>query len=182
MRIWQMAHPAASPLTISVNLSAKQFKHADLVAQIQKILTESGLAPTHLKLEITESVIMEDPDTVTQILLELRDLGVRVQMDDFGTGYSSLSYLHQFPIETIKIDRSFIGRMNGHSTEIVETIVALAHELGLEAIAEGVETPSQLDQLKALQCPYGQGYHFAKPLIAADAAQYISQALATMDG
>jgi diguanylate cyclase (GGDEF)-like protein/PAS domain S-box-containing protein len=182
MRAWQNAHSAAFPLTISVNLSAKQFKQADLVAQIQEILTESGLAPTHLKLEITESVIMEDPETVTQILLELRDLGVRVQMDDFGTGYSSLSYLHQFPIETIKIDRSFISRMNGHSTEIVETIVALAYELGLEAIAEGVETASQLDQLRALRCPYGQGYHFAKPLLAADAAQYISHAFIRMGG
>ena len=122
--------------------------------------------PTFLKLEITESAVMDNVETATKMLVQLQALGVQLAMDDFGTGYSSLSNLHRFPINTLKIDRSFITRMaqNNENAEIVRTISGLAQNLGMDVVAEGVETREQLDLLKSLGCQFGQGYFFSKPL------------------
>ena len=140
----------------------------DLVEQIGKILGETSLDARHLKLEITESVIMENADSAADILSQLKNIDLQLYMDDFGTGYSSLSYLHRFPIDTLKIDRSFVSRMgiDEESSEIVRTIVTLAQNLGMEVTAEGVETAEQLAQLRTLTCERGQGYFFSKPLDA----------------
>lgn len=171
MHTWQKQFPAdrlaaTSPLTLSINLSGKQFSQPDLVEQIQQILQETGLKARSLKLEITESVIMENAESATAMLLQLQALGIELYMDDFGTGYSSLSYLHHFPVDTLKIDRSFVNRIgvDDESSKIVQTLITLAHILGMNVIAEGVETMEQLLQLKELGCEYGQGYFFSKPL------------------
>ena len=170
MRTWQASFPQARNLVVSVNLSTKQFAQADLPEQIAEILRDTNLDPGSLSLEITESVIMEDAVEGASMLARLKALGVAVQIDDFGTGYSSLSYLQQFPVHTLKIDRSFIQRMTvpgdgrGSGYEIVQTILTLARQLGLEVVAEGVETQEQLEGLKSLDCGYGQGYLFCRPL------------------
>lgn len=165
MREWQKVIPADPPLSISVNLSSKQFMQPDLIGQVKAVLEETQIDPRSLKLEITESVVMENIEAATDMLNQLRDLGVELSIDDFGTGYSSLSYLHRFPISTLKIDRSFVSSMadNNENTEIVRTIVMLARNLGMKVVAEGVETKEQLAQLRALDCDYGQGYFFSKP-------------------
>jgi diguanylate cyclase (GGDEF)-like protein/PAS domain S-box-containing protein len=159
------------PLTISVNLSSKQFAQSDLVGQIQQTLADTGLAPRSLKLEITEGVLMDNPETAATMLHQLRELGIRLSIDDFGTGYSSLSYLHRFPLDTLKVDQSFVRRMNaeGENAEIVRTIVALARNLNMDVIAEGIETQVQMEQLREMQCESGQGYFFSRPLPAAEA-------------
>src|SRR5260370_25086497 len=128
-------------------------------------------------MEITESVIMAQPDLAAAKLRQLRDRGIKLSMDDFGTGYSSLSYLHKFPFHVLKIDRSFVSGIGarGENAEIVATIVALAHNLGMDVVAEGVETAEQAAQLRALKCKYGQGFHFARPLNPADVAQLLSR-------
>lgn len=174
---WQKKFPQDPPLTISVNISVIQFAHPSLLEQVQAILQETGLDPNCLRLEITESVFMEAAEQANAILLKLRDMGVNLQIDDFGTGYSSLSYIQHFPINSIKIDQSFVryidsksGEPNNNGTEIIRTIVALACDLGMEAVAEGVETPEQLSQLQALHCHYGQGFYLGLPL-APDAAE-----------
>ncbi|MBW3635275.1 MAG: EAL domain-containing protein [Armatimonadetes bacterium] len=168
MRQWQQLHPRETPLTISVNLSTKHFAQSGLIEQIAQSLERTGIAPHSLKLEITESAIMQEPETVTGKLHQLRELQTQISMDDFGTGYSSLSYLHRFPLDTLKIDRSFINRLGQteENGEIVQTIVTLAHHLKMDVVAEGVETEEQAAQLKAMGCEYGQGYFFAKPLPA----------------
>lgn len=163
---WQ-AHLGCDPLlTVSVNLSALQFKQANLAQQVADALAMTGLSAQCLKLEITESAIMEDAQSAIAMLNQLRALGVQVQIDDFGTGYSSLSYLHRFPVDTLKIDRSFIRRIgvDGDNMEIVRTIIALAHDLGMSVIAEGLETPEQLERLTRLACEQGQGYLISRPL------------------
>jgi diguanylate cyclase (GGDEF)-like protein len=154
------------PLLISVNLSARQFSQPDLVGQIEQILQESGVEARSMMLEITESVVMEHAESAAAALTQLKTLGVQLSIDDFGTGYSSLSCLHSYPIDSLKIDRSFIGKMNAdtRNLEIVRTIVALAGNLGMHVTAEGIETAEQLAQLRALQCDYGQGYLFSKPM------------------
>jgi diguanylate cyclase (GGDEF)-like protein len=161
---WQATYQR--PLLLSVNLSGKQFVQPNLIDQIKGILRETNFDPRWLKLEITETVVMENAEAATTMLLQLRDLGVQLSIDDFGTGYSSLSYLHRFPVTTLKIDRSFIGRMceNDENAEIVRTIMTLASNLGMEVVAEGVETEEQLAQLRELKCDYGQGYLFSKPV------------------
>ncbi|MGE5658265.1 MAG: EAL domain-containing protein [Actinomycetota bacterium] len=173
MRRWQLQFPSDSPLSMSVNLSGQQFSQSDLISTFEEILRETGLEGRSLKVEITESVITEGAGAATAILQRLRELGIQLCIDDFGTGYSSLSRLHQFPINTLKIDRSFVSWLGkkgkGHwggmaPGEIVQTILMLAHNLGMDAIAEGVETPEQLAQLKRHRCEYGQGYLFSKPL------------------
>ena len=166
MRAWHMKFPFTEPLTINVNISGKQFEQPDLIEQIRLILQETGFDGRSLKLEITESVLMENAESATAMLVQLQEVGIRFSMDDFGTGYSSLSYLHRFPIDTLKIDRSFILGLDVdiEKIEIIRTIVALACNLGMNVIAEGVETRQQLYQLKALQCEFGQGYFFSKPL------------------
>jgi len=154
--------------SVAVNLSSRQFLQPDLLAQVRRALDDAGLDPQFLHLEITESTVMETGDTVVPVLQALRDLGVHLCLDDFGTGYSSLSYLHDFPIDTLKIDRSFVGRMgkSGENVEIVRTILALGHNLHKLVIAEGVETPEQVAQLRALQCEYAQGHYFAAPEVS----------------
>lgn len=171
LQVWQQQLSSGIPLMISVNLSGRQFAQPDLVQQISQILEKTGLSARSLKLEITESVVMENADTATVMLKQLKSLGIQLSIDDFGTGYSSLSYLHQFPIDTLKIDRSFINGIDvdGENLEIVRTIVTLAWNLGMDVIAEGVETNKQLSQVKALQCEYAQGYFFS-PAVNADAA------------
>jgi diguanylate cyclase (GGDEF)-like protein/PAS domain S-box-containing protein len=165
MQRWQKMFPVDPPLFISVNLSSKQFSQNTLISTFAMILQETGVKPQTVKLEITESVVMENIDTATEMLRQLRALGVQLAIDDFGTGYSSLSYLHRFPIDTLKIDRSFVTRMseNNENTEIVRTIVVLAQNLGMDVIAEGVETNEQLVLLQKLGCENGQGYFFSKP-------------------
>jgi diguanylate cyclase (GGDEF)-like protein len=180
LRLWQKQFQFDPPLTMSVNLSAKQFSQPDLVKQIEEILQRTGIEPECLKLEITESVVMDEVESAIAVLNQMKALNVKLGIDDFGTGYSSLSYLSRFPTDTLKVDKSFVGRMEvcsegvvekianpkrgGENTAIVRTIVMLAHALGMDVIAEGVETAEQLAQLRSLGCEYGQGYFFARPL------------------
>ena len=176
LRRWREEFPADPPLFMSVNLSAKQFAHTGLINEVAAILRETGLDPRSLKLEITESVVMENVEAATGMLKELRSLGAQLSIDDFGTGSSSLSYLHRFPINTLKIDRSFVAKMteNGENAEIVRTIVVLAQNLGMDVVAEGVETNEQLVLLRALGCEFGQGYLFSKPVGVELAEEFIS--------
>ena len=166
IREWQIQFAVEPPLTISVNLSARQCSQTDLVQKVAGILQHSDLAPNHLKLELTESMIVEDAKSTSAMLSELRALGVQVQIDDFGTGYSSLGYLQRLPIDTLKIDRTFVSRIgnNGSGAEIVQTIMALAHDLGMKVVAEGIETDEQLSSLKSMDCEFGQGYLFTRPV------------------
>jgi len=175
-RKWQEQIDADPPLSVSVNLSSKQFLQPDLIELISQMLLKTGLDARSLKLEITESVVMENAEEATAMIRRLRDLGVELYIDDFGTGYSSLSYLHRFPVSMLKIDRSFIKRMSGRGedSEIVRTIVALAHSLRMGLIAEGVETEEQVGHLKALKCEYAQGYYFSRPLDAESAGELIT--------
>ncbi len=163
---WQRQFSSFMPLTLSVNLSGKQFSQPDLIAQIDVILSETGLGGQCLKLEITESALIENPESAAETLRELQARKIRVCLDDFGTGYSSLSYLHRFPLNTLKIDRSFVSRLGrkGENTAIVRTIATLADEMGLELIAEGIETAEQISFLQTLGYQYGQGYWFSKPV------------------
>ncbi len=165
LREWQQEFPMNPLLSISVNLSGKQFAHPDLCDKVRAILDETGVIPLSVKLEITESSLVENPDAAAQILRQLKELGVRISLDDFGTGYSSLSYLHRFPIDVLKIDRSFVNRMSvSKNSEIVRTIITLAINLGMEVIAEGVETEDQVAQLTSMRCDYVQGYLFSQPI------------------
>ncbi|MBL8177853.1 MAG: EAL domain-containing protein [Bryobacterales bacterium] len=172
---WQAQFPAVPPLSVSVNLSVRQFRQPGLASRIAAILAETHLSPKYLQLEITESVLMDDPESAVVTARRLKDLGVGIKLDDFGTGYSSLSYLCRMPIDTLKIDRSFIVRMKEHSTdfEIVRTVIAMARSLGMEVVAEGVERDDQAAQLRSLGCQFGQGYYFGKPISAADTAQLL---------
>ncbi|MFN0119884.1 MAG: EAL domain-containing protein [Blastocatellia bacterium] len=169
LRLWQEEFPARPPLSISVNLSGKQFAHPDLIDKIKQVLDETGIPTTSMKLEITESSLIENPEAAAATLKSIKELGIRISLDDFGTGYSSLSYLHRFPIDTIKIDRSFVTRLNvSKNSEIVRAIITLARNLGMEVIAEGVETEEQIARLTGMNCGYVQGYLFSKPLPADD--------------
>ncbi|MGK7889668.1 MAG: EAL domain-containing protein, partial [Leptolyngbyaceae cyanobacterium] len=168
MRRWHTACAGHPPLIISVNLSGRQFTQPDLVQNIKTILDQTGLEGKYLKLELTESILMDDVDAVIDTLNQMKQLDLQVSIDDFGTGYSSLSYLHRFPINTLKVDRSFVMHIDemGEDHAIVETIITLGHHLGMDVIAEGIETAEQAQKLKDLQCEYGQGYFFAKPMPA----------------
>lgn len=163
---WQKVVEDDRPLYASINLTGKQFNRQDLVERIRSTLRETGLPPSCLRIEITESVVMDTDAAVVATLAELRELGIHLSMDDFGTGYSSLSYLRRLPLGSLKIDRSFTAAAGGklESGEIVATIVELAHRLGMEVVAEGVETFEQLDILRELGCEYGQGFLFSEAL------------------
>ena len=168
---WQksFANTRTSPLTMSVNLSRIQIYHPELIPQIDRLLQSLNLAGKNLKLEITESTLMENTSAVTRVLEQLKERDIKLCLDDFGTGYSSLSYLRYLPVDTVKIDRSFIGpEINNTNYDIVRAIINLAHSLGLDVIAEGIETEDQLKILKELGCEYGQGYLFAHPLSSVD--------------
>jgi len=173
---WRAGSLAHRHLSISVNLSAKQFLQPNLVEDIKSLLHELALPPEALKLEITESTVMADPSAAIEMLQQIKSLGIRLAIDDFGTGYSSLSYLHRFPLDTLKIDRSFISGMgdDGEGMEIARTILPMANNLRLDVVAEGVETLQQVAMLKKLQCKYGQGYYFSKPLSAEGTAALLA--------
>jgi diguanylate cyclase (GGDEF)-like protein/PAS domain S-box-containing protein len=174
---WRSQVGPERDLTISVNLSIKQFVQPNLVQNIGILLKEMNIPPHALKLEITESTVMEDPSAAVEMLQRMKDLGICLAIDDFGTGYSSLSYLHRFPLDTLKIDRSFIsGESEGVSgMEIARTVMPLAKNLQLDVVAEGVETAEQVQQLKELDCKYAQGYYFSEPLSAEDAGALLSE-------
>jgi diguanylate cyclase (GGDEF)-like protein len=167
--VWNARFPGTPPFTMAVNISAMQFAQANLVSQIAQVLSETGLAPEALRLELTESVTMRDEERTTRILSELRNLGVRLCIDDFGTGYSSLSYLRRFALDILKIDRSFVTDMliNSESHEIVRTILSLGKNLRMKVVAEGVETLEQMTLLRSLGCEFAQGYLFSRPLDSA---------------
>jgi diguanylate cyclase (GGDEF)-like protein/PAS domain S-box-containing protein len=175
-RAWQNLYQGDAPLFVSVNLSVKQFNQPDLVEHIALALEDSKLPPRCLKLEITESVFTENIDVAVELLNRLRELGVQLSIDDFGTGYSSLSYLQRFPIDTLKIDRSFVHQMmeNEENIAIVRTIVALAQNLGMDVVAEGVETEDQLALLRKLECEKGQGFLFSTPVNEEEAEELIT--------
>jgi len=175
-REWQKRYPQKPPITISVNLSPKQFMQRDLIDQISLALDSGGLSPASLKVEITEGMVMQNVESTMQMLGQLQALGIAISLDDFGTGYSSLSYLHRFPISTLKIDQSFVSSMsnNQESLEIVRTILGLARNLKMEVIAEGVETLEQAEELRAMNCEYGQGFYFSKALNANSAVRFLS--------
>ena len=176
MKQWQDQYPHYRDLNLSVNLSGKQFLQPNLVDQIREVLESTGLNPRNLQLEITESVVIENTEIVTQMLMQLHELGIQLTMDDFGTGYSSLSYLHNFPIDVLKIDRSFIYRQERNSkNQIVSTIITLARNMGLKVVAEGVETEEQLEHLKDLECAFGQGFLFSYPITAQATEELIGQ-------
>ncbi len=176
MRSWQEQFSHCSSMLMSVNLSTKQFSQANLVEQIEDILQISQLDSHNLKLEITESMVMDDVENTITLLDRLKDLGIKLSMDDFGTGFSSFSYLHRFPMDTLKVDRSFVCNMSkgDKNKEIVSTIIMLAHKLGMDVVAEGIETETEKQILQTLTAEYGQGYLFAKPLTTKDATQLIA--------
>lgn len=163
---WKKEGSEDLPLSMSVNLSARQFKQPGLVQSVARALKESDLEPASLILEITESVAVEDVRSARETLERLKDLGVRLAVDDFGTGYSSLAYLQNFPVDILEIDRSFISdpSSNPKNSSIVATVIAFGRSLGIEVTAEGIENEEQLEWLRELGCPLGQGYHFNKPL------------------
>jgi len=174
---WRAQFPDKLLPSVSVNLTGRYFSKEDLLATITGVICEHKLEPSDLVVEITENQIMENPETASKILRDLSDFGTKVSIDDFGTGYSSLSYLANFPIHALKIDQSFIARLNGDSKNlsIVRSIISLGQNLGLEVIAEGVETETQLEHLRRLQCQYAQGYYFSKPLEAELIARFIAR-------
>jgi EAL domain-containing protein (putative c-di-GMP-specific phosphodiesterase class I) len=164
-------------LTLSVNLSCRQFGQPNLVNNVKRILDQTKFPARQLRLEITESIFFEYQAKAIDMLKEIRDLGVEIDIDDFGTGYSNLGYLIRLPISTLKIDRSFVGPIDseGNNTEIVKTVLALARNLGLKTVAEGIETEHQFNALRDLGCDGGQGYLFAEPMLVDDLATYLSE-------
>ena len=166
LRCWLEQFPVFSHLTLSVNLSGNHFSQRDFIEQIDQILASTGILGQYLKLEITESVLLSNPSSTVKMLEQLRKRNIQICLDDFGTGYSSLSYLHRFPINILKIDRSFVSNLKAKDSKmaIIRTILTLGHELGIEVIAEGIETAHQKQFLKTLGCQYGQGYYFSPPV------------------
>ena len=179
MHQWHRRFPDRPPLYLSVNISSKLFQEPDLVEQISQILNETGLNPSSLVLEITETLVMQNSEAARNLLLQLRALSIRLAIDDFGTGYSSLSYLQKFPVHTLKIDQSFITRLQDEkeSLEIVRAIVTLAHNLGLDVIAEGIEAGHHRALLKLLKCECGQGYFYSKAVDSEQAGKLIDKGI-----
>jgi EAL domain-containing protein (putative c-di-GMP-specific phosphodiesterase class I)/GGDEF domain-containing protein len=180
IKAWQDAIPDLSELWVSVNLSSLQFRSSSLVDDITEVLNDCGLAPRSLVLELTEGIAMENPGAVRALLLQLRAIGVRVSVDDFGTGHSSLAYLRQFPLHSLKVDRSFVRGIEGNRdmASIVSAVTTMAQQLGLRVVAEGIEKEEQLGLLRALGCEFGQGYLFSRPLDPDAAAALLSEGLA----
>jgi EAL domain-containing protein (putative c-di-GMP-specific phosphodiesterase class I) len=165
LQSWQDRFPDASKLSMSVNVTAREFADQDFASDIAMALHETGVEPNALQFEIMETIVMEDVNRASEVFSQLKALGVRLSIDDFGTGYSSLSRLQQFPVDTLKIDRSFVCKMDTdkETFEIVRIILMLAHSLGLKVVAEGTETAAQVEELRNLDCEFAQGYFFAKP-------------------
>jgi EAL domain-containing protein (putative c-di-GMP-specific phosphodiesterase class I) len=169
VRGWQDAQaPGEEPLNLSVNVSARQVQDPLLPKQVSDVLREAGLDPSTLTLEITEGLLLQDGETIQHRLRTLKDLGINLALDDFGTGYSSLSYLQRFPIDVLKIDKSFVDQVTvgAEASALVQTIVSLGETLQMRTVAEGIEQPEQAERLRALGCGGGQGYYFARPLTA----------------
>jgi EAL domain-containing protein (putative c-di-GMP-specific phosphodiesterase class I) len=166
MSVWLHQFSTLPPLTVNINLSPRAFAGEDFIQRVRHVLQETSLAPTSLKLEITEETMMIHVDSTIATLVELREMGIQLCIDDFGTGYSSLRYLHRFPIHMLKIDKSFIWTLetSSESNAITQSIIMLSHTLGKEVVAEGVETVSQLNYLRELKCDYVQGYYFSRPV------------------
>jgi EAL domain-containing protein (putative c-di-GMP-specific phosphodiesterase class I) len=176
IRNWQKLGVIDPNFSVSVNLSARQFAQVNLMDKIIHILAESDLSPSCLKLEVTESAIMDNPRSAADILSKLRQQQIQLSMDDFGTGYSSLSYLQSFPMDYLKIDRSFVMCLDGTKEQLglVPIIVKIAQTMQMKVVAEGIETSEQLAQLRSLNCGFGQGYFFSKPLTAKKVVELIA--------
>jgi diguanylate cyclase (GGDEF)-like protein/PAS domain S-box-containing protein len=184
LRLWQDQFPDLGSLSINVNLSSRHFSHPGLMEFLDQIFAETGLEHSALKLEITETTVIKNPEAATTILKRLKDENIHVCLDDFGTGYSSLSYLHAFQFNTLKIDRSFVSQLgdsenNKESVEIVKAIINLGVNLGMDVVAEGVETERQLNQLKALDCQQAQGYWFSRPMSSMTSTHFLIDSLRT---
>ncbi|MCS5704487.1 MAG: EAL domain-containing protein, partial [Acidobacteria bacterium] len=172
-KLWQEA--GYPPVTMSVNISVVEFRQQDLVEGIQEVLDETGLAAEWLELEVTESIVADDIERITNVLDELKALGVGVAIDDFGTGYSSLSYLTRLPFDKLKIDQSFVRNADRQNWAIVRAVVQLARSLELKIVAEGIETMESMHQLRDLGCHIGQGYYFSRPVPATDFVEYLEE-------
>jgi EAL domain-containing protein (putative c-di-GMP-specific phosphodiesterase class I) len=172
LQAWHIHYPHHPALTVNINLSARSLIQDDIVKYIRRVLHDTGVSANHVKIEITESVMMDHTEATISVLSHLRDIGIQLCVDDFGTGYSSLRYLHRFPIHTMKIDRLFISALNTdeESTAITQSIVALGHTLHKEVVAEGVETAAQMAYLQEIRCECGQGYFFSRPVDSTAAA------------
>jgi diguanylate cyclase (GGDEF)-like protein/PAS domain S-box-containing protein len=175
LKLLQERYPAQPQLTMSINISSKQFVQKDLVSKLAGFLKETGVDPKCLALEITESMIMENVDAAVETMTQMRDMGIRIHIDDFGTGYSSLSYLHRFPVNALKIDRSFIKKLaaDGSNKEIILSIISLAKSMNFDVIAEGVEMEHQLSKIKEMHCGFGQGFLFAHPMGMGDINRWL---------
>lgn len=174
---WDQLVPGLPPLRLSVNFSSKQVSQADLVKDIERVLADTGFSANRLSIEITESAVMENYLNTVEVLARIQSLGIEIQVDDFGMGYSSLGYLSRFPLNALKIDRSFINSLGNDATslKIVQAIVMMTHGLGMEVVAEGVENDIQLNQLRALGCEFVQGYLISKPIDAAKTLDLIKK-------
>lgn len=182
MAKWRNLHPEFEDLLVSVNLSARQLSQPSMVDQVADVLRETGLPARCLRLEVTETMLMGNPEFANMTLGRLKEIGVKLCIDDFGTGYSSLTYLQAFPIDTLKVDQSFVGKMSREpgNFKIVQAVVALAHSLGLEVVAEGVEEEEQHIMLSELRCEGGQGYLFSRPILGEDVPELVFRNLAML--
>ncbi|MEM8778115.1 MAG: EAL domain-containing protein [Cyanobacteria bacterium P01_G01_bin.49] len=176
IKTWQKQFPRTTVLKIGINLSSQQLKDPEIIKQIDRILEKNGLTSENLKVEITETLLVENTNFAAVLLRQLKERQIKICLDDFGTGYSSLSYLHQFPVDTLKIDQSFVNCIGKpeEKSEIIQSIITLAHNLGMDVVAEGIETQEQLTYLQSLQCDYGQGYFFNRPLSPEDVVKLLS--------
>jgi EAL domain-containing protein (putative c-di-GMP-specific phosphodiesterase class I) len=181
LRSWQAAGLPLPP--VAINLSARQLQQADLDAAIQRIVVEAGVDPALLEFELTESMLMANPEAAVAILSRIKALGIRLSVDDFGTGYSSLAYLKRFPLDALKIDRTFVRDLpdDPDDAAITKAVIRLAHSLSLKVVAEGVENIAQLRELELYDCDEIQGYYISKPLPAADCARFLMREQAAAD-